>query len=116
MTNNNLDGLFVELTESAMAATAGGAITTTFLNRWAARVRNGNPNLGRISQRLVNEFYKGGLTSSSVSNWSATAAANDKAAWKTAAPLVSSFLTSGNPIAGATPAAISAVQSYLTLF
>jgi len=116
MTNNNLDGLFVELTESDMAATAGGAVTATFLNRWAARVRNGNPNLGRISQRLVNEFYKGGLTSSSVTNWSATATTDDKAAWKAAAPLVSSYLTSGNAIAGATSAAVSAVRSYLTLF
>jgi len=116
MSNNNLDGLFVELQESEMAATTGGVVTTTFLNRWAARVRNGNPNLGRISQRLVNEFYRGGLTSTSVSTWSAGASANDRAAWKTAAPLVSNFLTSGAPIVGATTAAVSGVRTYLNLF
>lgn len=113
MTTNNL---FVELTESEMETTTGGVVSGTFLNRWAARVRNGNPNLGRISQRLVNEFYKGGLTSASVSSWSATATTADKSAWKTAAPLVSAYLTSGAPIAGATSAAVAGVRTYLGLF
>ncbi len=108
--------LFMELSDADMAATTGGTVSTTFLNRWAARVRNGNPDLGRISQRLVNEFYKGGLTPASVSTWSATASAADKSAWKTAAPLVSSYLTSGAAIAGSTTAAVSGVRTYLGLF
>ncbi len=117
-TSNSFESnnFFVELTESEMATTTGGTVSSTFLNRWAARVRNGNPNLGRISQRLVNEFYKSGLTSTTVSTWSATATAADKSAWKTAAPLVSTYLTSGVPIAGATPAAVAGVRTYLGLF
>lgn len=119
MTTNNFSEtstLFMELSDADMAATTGGTVSTTFLNRWAARVRNGNPDLGRISQRLVNEFYKGGLTPASVSTWSATATAADKSAWKTAAPLVSTYLTSGAAIAGATTGAVSAVRTYLGLF
>lgn len=112
MTTNNL---FVELSESDMAATTGGVISAIFLNRWAARARNGNPNFARISQRLVNEFYKSGLTPTSASSWLATASDADKTALKNLSPLVSTFLSSNAAIAGATPAAISAVRSYLGL-
>jgi hypothetical protein len=111
-----LDNLFVELSEAEMATTSGGLITSTFLDRWAARVRAGNPNLARISQRLVNEFYRGGLTPASISTWSAATSADNRAAWKTAAPLVSNFLNSTGSLAGATPAAVSAVRSYLNQF
>lgn len=115
MTNNNLDGFFVELSDTEMA-TATGGVSRRFLNRWARRTIAGTPNLPRIAQGLVNRYYKGTLTVSSQQTWAATTKTANKDAWKVAAPLVSSTLTSGIPIAGATPDAISAVRSYLVLF
>ena len=114
MTNNNLDSLFTELNTSEMATTTGG-VSQVFLNRWAKRTIAGTPNLPRIAQRLVNIYHKGTLTASSKQTWAANATDADKAAWKRAAPLVSSTLTSV-PIAGATSSSIGAVQSFLTLF
>ncbi|NJL89499.1 MAG: hypothetical protein HC916_06615 [Coleofasciculaceae cyanobacterium SM2_1_6] len=115
-TNLQSHTLFTDLDEAGMESITGGVITSLFLDRWAARVIAGTPNLGRISQRLVSEFYRGGLTTASVTNWSAGTSAANRAAWKTAAPLVSNFLGSGAPIAGLTPAATTAVRAYLALF
>jgi len=116
MTNKNLDRLFLELSEADMANTSGGAVSATFLNRWAARSQNGNlPNFNRISQRLVNEFHRGGLTSASAITWLLGASANDKAAWEFITSAISPSFGSG-PIAGATPAAVAGVRNYLTVF
>lgn len=115
-TNLQPNALFTDLDETAMETTTGGRVTNRFLNRWAARVIAGTPNLGRISQRFVNEFYLGNLRAVRVTNWSATTTDANKAAWKTAAPLVSSYLDSGAPIAGLTSAATTSVRSFLTLF
>jgi hypothetical protein len=117
MTNNlQLNNLFTDLDEAGMESTTGGRVTNRFLNRWAARVIAGNPNLGRISQRFVNESYLGNLKSARVTNWSASTTNANKAAWKAAAPLVSGYLDSGAPIAGLTSAATTSVRSFLTLF
>ena len=115
MTNDNLDSLFVDLSEPEMASATGG-VSRKFLNRWARRTIAGTPNLPRISQRLVNSYHKGTLTVSSQQTWAATTKTANKDAWKIAAPLVSSTLTSGVPIAGATSEAIVAVRAYLALF
>lgn len=115
MNNNNLDGFFVELSEAEMATSTGG-VSRRFLNRWARRTIAGTPNLPRIAQGLVNRYYKGTLTASSQQSWAANATTANKDAWKVAAPLVSSTLNSGIPIAGATSASVGAVQSFLTLF
>jgi hypothetical protein len=115
-TNLQSNALFTDLDEAGMESITGGAISSAFLNRWAARVTAGTPNLGRISQRLVNEFYRGGLTTASVTTWSAGTTEANRAAWKAAAPLVSNYLGSGAAIAGLTPAATTAVRAYLALF
>lgn len=115
MTNNNFDGFFVELSDTEMATTTGG-VSRKFLNRWARRTIAGTPNLPRIAQRLVNSYYRGTLTVSSQQTWATTTKTANKDAWKVAAPLVSATLTSGVPIAGATPDAVGAVRSYLALF
>jgi hypothetical protein len=116
MSTENLDKLFVELNESDMAATTGG-VSAKFLNRWAARFTLGTANLTRIDQRLVNAFYKGTLTKSSLQRWEARATTTPAAvaAWKQGAPSLVNTLSSGN-IVGATSGAINAVTSFLSSF
>jgi hypothetical protein len=114
-TQENLN-LFVELSELEMAATTGGAISATFLNRLRAKAIAGNPNISRISQRLVNEFHKGGLTAASASSWVATVPISDMIAiQKGIVPLVRNYLASGGAIAGATPSTVLAIDTYLSL-
>ncbi len=114
-TQENLN-FFVELSEPEMAATTGGAISTTFLNRLSTKAKSGNINVSRISQRLVNEFHKGGLTAASAASWAATVPINDIIAiQKNIVPLVRNYLASGGAIAGANPSAVAAIDAYLNL-
>jgi hypothetical protein len=112
--HTDLSHLFVDLDESAMESASGG-ISNVFLDRWATKFVAGNANLARVSQRLVNAYYQGALTVSSATNWSATTTVGNRVTWNFAAPIVSNYVASGAPIAGATPQAINAVQSYLLL-
>ncbi|NJL89538.1 MAG: hypothetical protein HC916_06840 [Coleofasciculaceae cyanobacterium SM2_1_6] len=112
--HTDLSHLFVDLDESAMESASGG-VSNVFLDRWAAKFVAGNANLARVSQRLVNAYYQGALTVTSVTNWSATTAVGNRVTWNFAAPIVSNYVASGAPIAGATAPAINAVQSYLLL-
>lgn len=107
---------FIELSEPEMAATTGGVISATFLNRLRTRAINGNPNISRIAQRLVNEFHRGGLTAASASSWAATVPITDIIAiQKNLAPLVRNYLASGGAIAGVNPSVLAAVDNYLNL-
>ncbi|NJL90555.1 MAG: hypothetical protein HC916_12765 [Coleofasciculaceae cyanobacterium SM2_1_6] len=104
--------LFIDLDAAAMAATTGGT-NTVFLDRWAARTLAGTPNIGRIVQRVINDYEKGTLNSNAIINWFTTTSPAKVNAWKSLAPAALNYLNSGGAT-GLNPAALAAAQNFLS--
>jgi hypothetical protein len=110
--NSNHNHLFTDLDESEMAATTGGT-NAAFLDRWAARAIKGNPNIGRIVQRVVNDYETRALNTTNVAKWFATTSPANAAAWRSLAPAALNYINSGGAVAVKNPATLAAARSFL---